>query len=142
MIKGSIPYFINEKKTKIMGNVYFFHCSRYIFIFLTLMNMHFIYFFFFFLLEHLLWWYQKSSVSCVVITYSKRNLRNRNKEYLAESTGVVPAKYPPKVKLERISTILECQNWENYAYLGLWGIWGFYSGIELPLFLDGEGISL
>ena len=54
-----------------------------------------------------------------MITYSKRNLRNRNKEDLAKSTGVVPAKYPPKVKLERISTILECQNWENYAYLGL-----------------------
>ena len=48
-----------------------------------------------------------------MITYSKRNLRNRNKEDLAESTGVVPAKYPPKVKLERISTILECQNWEK-----------------------------
>ena len=31
---------------------------------------------------------------------SKQNMRNRNKEDLAESTGVVPAKYPPKVKLE------------------------------------------
>ena len=31
---------------------------------------------------------------------SKQNMRNRNKEDLAESTGVVPAKYPLKVKLE------------------------------------------
>ena len=31
---------------------------------------------------------------------SKQNMRNRNKEDLAEITGVVPAKYPPKVKLE------------------------------------------
>ena len=30
----------------------------------------------------------------------RQNLQNRNKEDLAESTGVVPAKYPPKVKLE------------------------------------------
>ena len=46
-------------------------------------------------------------------------LRNRNKEDFAKSTGVVPAKYPPKVKLERISITLECQSWENYAYLDL-----------------------
>ena len=36
------------------------------------------------------------------------NLRNKNKEDLTKSTGVVPAKYPPKVKLERISTTLQC----------------------------------
>ena len=46
--------------------------------------------------------------------YSRQNLRNRNKEDLTESTGVVPTKYPLKVKLERISTILECQSWKNY----------------------------
>ena len=56
-------------------------------------------------------------MSRTVLTYSRQNLRNRNKEDLAESTGVVLAKYPPKVKLERISTTLEYQNWENYAYL-------------------------
>ena len=28
------------------------------------------------------------------------HLRNKNKEDFVESTGVVPAKYPPKVKLE------------------------------------------
>ena len=38
---------------------------------------------------------------------SKQNLQNWNKENLTKSTGVVPAKYPPKVKLERISTTLE-----------------------------------
>ena len=77
------------------------------------------------------WWCQKSSVGCTVLTCSRQNLQNINKEDLAKSTGVVPAKYPPKVKLERISTTLECQSWENYAYLGLWGLWGFYSKVKL-----------
>ena len=38
----------------------------------------------------------------------RQSLRNRNKDDLIESTGVVPAKYPLKVKLERISITLEC----------------------------------
>ena len=42
----------------------------------------------------------KSTVSRMVITCSKQNLRNRNKEDLVDSTGVVPAKHLPKVKLE------------------------------------------
>ena len=58
-------------------------------------------------------------MSCIVLVCSRQNLRNRNKEDLAESIGMIPAKYPSKVKLERISTILECQGWENYAYLDL-----------------------
>ena len=37
------------------------------------------------------WWCQKSSVSCTVFTCSRQNLQNKNKEDLAESTGVVPA---------------------------------------------------
>jgi len=74
---------------------------------------------------------QKLSVSCAVLTYSRQNLWNRNKENLTKSIGVVSTKYPPKVMLKRISTTLECQNWKNYAYLGLWEIWGFYSGIEI-----------
>ena len=71
------------------------------------------------------WQCQKSSVNCTVLTCSRQNLWNNDKEDLAESTGVVPVKYPPKVKLERISTTLKCQRWENYAYLDLWGFWGF-----------------
>ena len=58
-------------------------------------------------------------MSHIVLTCSRQNMRNKNKEDLAESTGVVPAKYPLKVKLERISTTLECPSWENYAYLDL-----------------------
>ena len=46
------------------------------------------------------WWCQKSLVSHTIFTCSKWNLRNRNKEDLAESTSLVSAKYPPKVKLE------------------------------------------
>ena len=56
-------------------------------------------------------------MSRTVLTYSRQNLRNRNKEDLAKSTGVVLAKYSLKVKLERISTTLEYQSWENYTYL-------------------------
>ena len=37
----------------------------------------------------------------------KSHLHNKKKKDLTESTGVVPAKYPPKVKLELFST-LEC----------------------------------
>jgi len=33
-------------------------------------------------------------------------MQNRDKEDLVGSTGVIPAKYPLKVKLERISTTL------------------------------------
>ena len=53
---------------------------------------------------------QKSLVGCAILTCSRQNLRNRNKENPTESTSVVSAKYPPKVKLEKISTILECQS--------------------------------
>ena len=31
---------------------------------------------------------------------SRQNLHNKEEEYLTKSTGVVPAEYPPKVKLE------------------------------------------
>ena len=48
------------------------------------------------------WWFQKSSVCCTVLTCSRQNLQNRDKEDLAESTDVVPAKYPQKVKLENL----------------------------------------
>ena len=37
----------------------------------------------------------------------QRHLRNAKREDLTESTGVVLAKYPPKVKLELLTT-LEC----------------------------------
>ena len=44
---------------------------------------------------------------------------------------MVLVKFLLKVKLERISTTLKCQSWENYAYLDLWELWGFYSRVEL-----------
>ena len=47
---------------------------------------------------------KKSLVSRMVLTYSIPDLPNIEKEEdLTESTGVVPAKYPPKVKLENSS---------------------------------------
>ena len=46
------------------------------------------------------WRCQTSLVSCTVLTCSRQNLQNRNKENLVESTSVVPVKYPLKVKLE------------------------------------------
>ena len=51
--------------------------------------------------------------------FQTKPTKQKQKKDLTESTGVVPAKYPPKIKLERISTTLECQSWENYAYLDL-----------------------
>ena len=50
---------------------------------------------------------RKSTVSYMANTQSQRHLHNTKKEDLTESTGVVPAKYPPKVKLELLIT-LEC----------------------------------
>ena len=48
---------------------------------------------------------EKSSVSYTTLTCSKQCLHNTKREDLAESTGVVPAKYPPKVKLELLTTL-------------------------------------
>ena len=49
---------------------------------------------------------KKSSVSRTVLTYSIPNLPNTEKEEdLTESTGVVPAKYLPNVKLENSSQL-------------------------------------
>ena len=52
---------------------------------------------------------EKSIVSHTVLTCSKQHLRNTKREDLTKSTGVVPTKYPLKVKLELLTT-LECQN--------------------------------
>ena len=49
----------------------------------------------------------KSTVSYTANTQSQRHLHNTKREDLTESTGVVPAKYPLKVKLELLTT-LEC----------------------------------
>ena len=49
---------------------------------------------------------KKSSVSHTVVTYSIPDLPNTEKEEdLTESTGVVQAKYPPKIKLENSSQL-------------------------------------
>ena len=53
---------------------------------------------------------EKSIVSHTVLMCSKQHLHNTKREDLTKSTGVVPAKYPPKVKLELLTT-LECQGW-------------------------------
>ena len=49
---------------------------------------------------------KKSSVSRTVLKYSVPDLPNTEKEEnLTESIGVVPVKYPPKVKLENSSQL-------------------------------------
>ena len=48
---------------------------------------------------------EKSTVSYTALTCSKQRLHDTKREDLAESTGVVPAKYPPKVKLELLTTL-------------------------------------
>ena len=50
---------------------------------------------------------KKPPVSYTILMYSKQHLHNTKREDLVESTGMVPAKYPPKVKLEFLTT-LEC----------------------------------
>ena len=53
---------------------------------------------------------EKLTVSHTVLMCSKQYLHNTKREDLTESTNVMPAKYPPKVKLELLTT-LECQSW-------------------------------
>ena len=53
---------------------------------------------------------KKSPVSHTVLTCLKQYLHNTKRENPIESTGVVLAKYPLKVKLELLTTV-ECQSW-------------------------------
>ena len=46
----------------------------------------------------------------------KQHLYNTKREDLTKNTGMVPAKYPPNVKLEFLTT-LECQNWGELCVL-------------------------
>ena len=48
---------------------------------------------------------RKSTVSYTVNTCSQRHLHNTKRKDLTESIGVVPAKYPLKVKLEVLTTL-------------------------------------
>ena len=43
---------------------------------------------------------ENRSVSYMVLTCSRQNLNSKEEDNLIESTGVIPAKYPLKVKLE------------------------------------------
>ena len=72
---------------------------------------------------------EKSPMSHTILTCSKLYLHNTKREYLTESTGMVPAKYPSKVKLELFTT-LEWQSWSKLCLPILWGSLGFYSSVE------------
>ena len=74
------------------------------------------------------WWCRKINNKSHGLTCSKQCLHNK-REDLIESTGVVPAKYPPKVKLELLTT-LECQSWDELCVPIFWGSLGFYSSVE------------
>ena len=52
---------------------------------------------------------EKSTVSHTASRACNNTCKMKRKD-LIESTGMVSAKYPPKVKLELLTT-LECQNW-------------------------------
>ena len=60
----------------------------------------------------------------MVLTCSKQYLHNTKREDLTKSTGVVPAKYVPKVKLELFTT-LECQSWGKLCISGFVRVLGF-----------------
>ena len=68
---------------------------------------------------------KKSPVSHTVPTRSIPDLSNTKKD-LIESTGVVSAKDPPKIKSEESSNnVKECELYRNCAYLFLEGLWVF-----------------
>ena len=76
---------------------------------------------------------EKSPVSHTVFALSKQHLRNKKREDLTESTGVVPAKFPPKVKLEFLTT-LECQSWGQLCLPSSARVLSFYSSRGLTSF--------
>ena len=87
---------------------------------------------------------EKSPMSHIVLMCSKQYLHNKKREDLTESTGVVPAKYPPKVKLELFTT-LECQNCDQLCVPVFLGSLGFYNSVQpnsfaciTSLFLIGQ----
>ena len=78
------------------------------------------------------WWCRKNHQWATQSLHTPdKNLHNAKAEDLKRSTGVVPAKYPPMVKLEKSlvhnSRVSELGG--NCAYLNLWGFWGFYSSV-------------
>ena len=77
-----------------------------------------------------------STISCTVHTCSKRHLHNTKRENLAESTGVVPAKYPPKVKSEFLTT-LECQS-GSIMHTLICEVLGFLQWQEINLLSLGQ----
>ena len=67
---------------------------------------------------------KKSLVIHTVPTRSIPDLPNTEKD-LTESSGVVPAKDPPKVKSESSNNVREYELYRNCAYLFLEGLWVF-----------------
>ena len=62
---------------------------------------------------------------------SRQNLHNTKKEEdFTNSTDVVPAKYPLKVKLENFFTTVECQSWGKLCVPCFLRGWVFYSNVE------------
>ena len=76
---------------------------------------------------------EKSTVSHTVLTCLKQHLYNTKKEDLAESTGVVQAKYPSNVKLKLLTT-LECQSWGELCVPCFARVLGFYNSRGLTSF--------
>ena len=71
--------------------------------------------------------------------YSRQNLYNTEKEDdLTKSIGVVPAKYPPKVKLENFFTILKWQSYGKLCVPCFLRALSFYSSVE-PTFVSYLG---
>ena len=58
---------------------------------------------------------EKSTLSHTASRVRNNTCKTKRKD-LTKSIGVVPAKYPPKVKLELLTT-LECQSWGELCTL-------------------------
>ena len=75
------------------------------------------------------WWCRKNHQWATKSSHARNNTCIIKREDLTESTGVVSAKYPPKIKLELFTT-LECQSWDELCIPVFWGSLGFYSSVE------------
>ena len=81
-------------------------------------------------------------MSCTVRTYSRQNLQNKNKEDLAESIGVVLAKYHLKAKLENFYNSKVPELGEITHTLICEGFGIFYSSTKLALISWWKGYLL
>ena len=98
-------------------------------LYLDFLTFHYVFIIAYFIEDNVIWWCRKNHQWAIQSSHTRNNICTIKREYLIESTDVVPAKYPQKVKLEFLTT-LECLSWGELCVPVFWGFLGFYSSVE------------